>query len=244
MVAQINDTQITRLGDALRHLHKLLPLKERQQSLDKQHVDIHRAILRSLIERGRPLSRDEIAEMVGGKEAAAAAIALLGSYDLIVRNHLVVLDARTNEPVVLDAQGGEPVGAYPVTTEVTPHKVTVNGHQIYAMCAVDALAVGPMFGVEVQIHSRCHRTGAPIHIRQKGKEVLEADPAIQGVRVGVRWQTPTSCAAHVLCRQMVFLKDPETARQWQGIDPNTMDVFTVAEAIDFGEAFFLPLMQD
>jgi hypothetical protein len=43
---------------------------------------------------------------------------------------------------------------------------------------------------------------------------------------------------------MVFLKDPQTAARWQSKDPASIDIFTVPEAIDFGEAFFLPLLQD
>lgn len=234
---------VARLAQALRRLHDLLPLKERQQSLDKPLLDVHRAILRSLLERGKPLSRDEITGMLGSKDAAMQAVALLGSYDLIVRNQLTVLDAKTNELVVLDAKGGDVVGAYPLTTEVTPHKIKVNGHSLYAMCAVDALAVGPMFNTETLIESQCHVTGEPISIRQKGKAILEAKPSNK-VRVGVRWQRLIDCCAHVMCRQMVYLKDPETANAWQDMDPLSIDVFTLEEAIEFGEAFFLPLLAD
>ena len=237
------EIELARLGQALRHLHDLLPLKERQQSLDKPLVEAHRAILRSLVERGRALTGAEIAGMLGGEDAAAQAVALLGSYDLVVRNRLTVRDAKTNELVVLDAKGGEVVGAYPMTTEVTPHKISVNGHDLYAMCAVDALAVGPMFDVETSIQSRCYVTGEPISIRQKGKEILSAKPS-NNVRVGVRWQRLIDCCAHVMCRQMVFLKDPETAIAWQTRDPLSIELFTLEEAAEFGEAFFLPLLTD
>jgi mercuric reductase len=243
MVAMIKEAQIERLGDSLRHLHDLLPLKERQHSLVKEHRDVHQAILRSLVERGRPLDRLEIAEMLSVSEhGAASVIALLGSYDLIVRNELTVTDARTGKDVVLDAMGGDVVGAYPVTTEETVHRVTVNGHRIYAMCAVDALAVGPMFNVDTLIESECAVTGEPVRLRQRGAEVSDASPAAEGLRVGVRWQRPTTCAAHVLCRQMVFLRDPDVARDWQASDPVTKELFTLPEAIAFGDAFFRPLM--
>ena len=231
-----------RLARALQRLHDLLPLKERQGSLDKPLVELHRAILRSLVEQGKPLTRPEIAKMVGSEDAAAKAVALLGAYDLVVRNPLTVRDAVTNTLVVLDAKGGELLGAYPLTTEETPHRVSVNGNKLYAMCAVDALAVGVMFNAETLIESSCHVTGAPVSIRQRGKEILEASPS--DVRVGVRWQRLIDCCAHVMCRQMVFLKDEATALAWLNADPKSKELFTLQEAIAFGEAFFQPLLTD
>jgi mercuric reductase len=233
---------VARLAQALRRLHDILPLKERQDSLSKPLRDLHRTILRSLAERGRPLTADEIAAQVGGPEKAARAVALLGGYDLVVRNDLTVRDAVTNRLVVLDAKGGDVVGAYPITTEETPHQVTIDGRMLYSMCAVDALAIGAMFSIETQIQSSCHVSGEPVSIRQRGKSILEIRPA--GTRVGVRWQRVVDCAAHVLCRQMVFLRSQETALAWLNADPLTKDVFTVEEAIEFGEAFFVPLLED
>jgi len=244
MAARIQEVPLRKLAQALQQLHDLLPLKERQDSLTKPYRELHRAILRSLIERGRPLGDDEIAKAVGGADAARDAVALLGAYDLVVLGPLTVTDVLTKRQVVLDGMGGEIVGAYPVTTERTPHKIKVDGHDLYAMCAVDALAVGAAFDKEVVIESSCHVTGEPIHIQQRRKEILKSTPAAAGIRVGVRWQRLSTAAAHCLCRQMVFLKDPATADKWQGRDPATMDVFTLAEAIDFGEAFFAPLLQD
>jgi mercuric reductase len=236
------ETGTIRLARALQRLHDLLPLKERQESLDRPMLELHRAILRSLVEQGRPLTRAEIAKKLGSDDAAARAVAILGSYDLIVRNPLRVRDTETNALVVLDAKGGDVVGAYPITTEETPHKVSVNGNKLYAMCAVDALSVGVMFNTETLIQSNCHVTGAPVTIRQRGKEVLEANPP--DVRVGVRWQRLIDTCAHVMCRQMVFLRDEATAQAWLNTDPVSKELFTVPEAIMFGEAFFTPLLED
>ncbi len=238
------EVQIQKLAQALQRLHGILPLKERQDSLTAKNRELHRAILRSLVERGRPLDEGEIAQAAGDAAAGQLAVAVLGANDLVVRGPLALTDARTNRPVVLDAMGGNVVGAYPVTTESTPHKIKVNGNSLYAMCAVDALAVGSMFGAEVEIESACHLTGEAIHIHQRRKEIVKSTPVAHEVRVGVRWQCVTPPAAHGLCRQMVFLKDAATAARWQSTDPGSIDVFTIAEAIDFGEAFFGPLMKD
>lgn len=180
--------------------------------------------------------------MLGSEDAVAKAVALLGSYDLVVRSPLTVRDAATDALVVLDAKGGDVLGAYPMTTEETAHKVTANGNTLYAMCALDAVTVAPMFNVETKVQSRCHVTGTAVSIRQKGKEILEASPS--DVRIGVRWQRLIDCCAHVMCRQMVFLKDEATALEWLNADPVSKEVFTLQESIAFGEAFFVPLLSD
>jgi mercuric reductase len=244
MSAVIQEVQIQKLAQALQRLHDLLPLKERQDSLTPKNREVHRAILRSLVEQGRPLNEEEIAKVAGGADAGRDAVALLGAYDLIVRGPLNVTDVQTKKQVVLDGMGGEVLGAYPVTMEKTPHKVKVNGHTIHAMCAIDALAVGAVFHTEVEIDSVCHVTGEPVHIQQRRKEVLKSTPGARELRVGVRWQRLSGAAAHSLCRQMVFFKDAMTAAKWQAKEPASIDVFTLAEAIDFGEAFFQPLLQD
>jgi len=211
---------------AVERLTGQLPLKPRQAALPPALAAVHRAVLRSLVERGRPLTRDEIAAMLPDHDVDAALVRL-GGDDLLV----------------LAAGSREVVGAYPVTSEPTPHQVTVHGHTIHAMCALDAVSVAPMFGADTVIESRCHVTGTPIRIRQSGDRLLAVEPA-DDVQVGVRWQSPTGVAAHSMCLEMVFLADRATGEQWQGGDTDSISLFTVPEAIAFGAAFFLPLLGD
>ena len=43
---------------------------------------------------------------------------------------------------------------------------------------------------------------------------------------------------------LIFLKDEETARKWKSTDPDSIETFNLAEAIEFGAAFFVPLLED
>ena len=209
---------------ALQRLNGLLPLTARQQALPPELARLHRAILRGFVSRGRPLQAEEIAGLLGNIEPAAA-LERLAADDLLV----------------LDAARGAVLGAYPLTLEATPHRLTVNGFHVNAMCALDALSVAPLFGMEVAIRSRCHITGEVIVIRQQGMELLEASPS-RDIRLGVRWQDPQACAAHSLCLQMVFLKDAQIAHQWQGGNLQDIGLFDLDEAVAFGAAFFGPLL--
>lgn len=220
------DSEQVSIDSAVARLTSQLPLKPRQQALPPALVAVHRGVLRSLVERGRPPTRQEIEALLPDGDVDAA-LARLGDDDL----------------VVLAAGSREVVGAYPVTSEPTPHRVTVHGHTIHAMCALDAVSVAPMFGVETRIESRCRLTGTPVRIRQSGDALLSVEPSDE-VQVGVRWQQPTGTAAHSMCLEMVFLVDRATGEQWQGGDTDSITLFSVPEAIAFGAAFFRPLLED
>lgn len=205
-------------------LNRLLPLKARQDRHSPTLKALHRMVIESLVTRGRPPDRAEVAARVGAHQVDAA-LALLGNDDLIV----------------LSADRQTILGAYPVTLEITPHALEVNGNSIHAMCALDALAVAPLFNCGVDIRSNCRMTGVAIAIRQSGERILEACPGT--IRVGVRWQMPSGdSAAHSLCTEMVFLKDDDAAAEWHGDDWQNHSVYTLEQAVAFGAHYFRPLL--
>jgi len=212
------------VSQAVQRLNSQLPLKDRQDRLGEPLKALHREVIRSLVMRGRAPNRSEIAALVGEGEVENA-IARLGKDDL----------------VVLSKDKREIVGAYPVTSETTPHEVHVSGQTIHAMCALDALSVGPMYEMPVEVCSHCRVTSEAVCIKQEGMRILEATPST--VRVGVRWQMPSGDhAAHSMCMEMVFLKDDAAAAAWHGGDLVNHTVFTLDEATQFGAAFFRPLL--
>ncbi len=209
---------------AIARLNSQLPLKTRQDRLSPNLKAAHQCVMTTLVNKGRAPTREELEE-VFGKEKLIESLQRLGSDDL----------------VVLDEQGSYPVGAYPVTTEHTPHKITVNDHSLYAMCALDAVSVAPLFDAHVIIESQCHVSHTSITLRMQGSELLEIQPTAD-IIVGIRWQMPSAVAAHSMCTEMVFLKDRQTAEAWQNGDLENISLFTLPEAVDFGKAFFLPLL--
>jgi mercuric reductase len=201
---------------ALERLSRRLPLARRQSALPPEFAAAHRAILRSLYETGRIPDPPALPE---------GALARLVADDL----------------VVVARDGGRVLGAYPMTTEPTPHRLVLPGRTVQAMCAVDALAVPAMYGGEGEIESRCRVTGQPVRVKMDGERIVSASPA--GVLVGVRWDEG-SCfpAAHSLCVEMVFLRDEAAAREWSGGDVERHTVLSLADGAAFGARFFKALV--
>ena len=211
------------LTAALDKLNSLLPLKARQSQLEPQLRDLHIAILRYFASAGQPMSRDQVAQQLGGDDVDAA-LGRLADDDLIV----------------LSPDRQRITGAYPFSAEERTHAVLVNGHTVHAMCALDALAIAPMFETATRIDSRCHITSTPIEIRMQGEELLTAKPG--DVRIGIHWQGTLGCAAQSLCMEMVFLGDAEIAQRWQQQDSDNTDLFELPDAVRFAAAYFRPLL--
>ena len=215
----------SKVDKALARLIAVLPLKVKQQSCGPEIRELHRRVLRSFIERGKILSRSEMAAFVADVGRAVEAL-------------------KKNDMVVFSC-GGEPIGAYPFTMEEREHKVRVGDYTVNAMCALDALAVSPMFGMKTEITSKCRATGTPVFIKQDGLSIENPDQA-GDVRFGIVWGAANacSCCANSLCMEMMFLHDGRVAEEWLSADPGNREVFTLAEAVDFGARFFVPLMAD
>ena len=205
-------------------LNDLLPLAARQQELDAELQALHQAILRAFVEQGRPLPVTEAAGQLSRHSVQQA-------FQALAQNDLIVLDVE--QQMIM--------GAYPLSYEVTPHVVEVNGHPINAMCALDAVSVAPMFGVETNIKSSCAIAGTPVSIHMQGEQITSVDPD-GNLYIGIRWQTPCGAAAHSLCRDMVFLLGQEAVEKWLQRSELECAVFDLATAVAIGRAFFRPLL--
>ena len=212
-----------KLENALNRLNTILPLKKSQDKCPPEIKELHQQMLRSFVAKGRILTRDEMALWV---DDVPEAINVLSDYDMVTFS-----------------ESGEPVGAYPCTMLPREHQVQVNGHQIHAMCALDALAIAPMFGETTQITSQCRVTGNPVKIDMRGETILNL-AEVQAVHFGIAWSAAAagSCCADSLCLEMNFLYDGETAVQWLTDDADSREIFTLLEAVQFASRFFVPLL--
>lgn len=212
-----------KLGDALKRLNAILPLKECQESCDPTIKALHQQVLWSFVTKGRALTKEEMSSWVNDVPAAV---------EVLVRYDMVTFSEK-----------GELIGAYPFTMEEREHSVHVNGYWVHTMCALDALAVAPMFEKVTQITSKCRFTNEPISIQMDGELILNWDEVVD-VHFGIAWDSANSdsCCADSLCMEMIFLRDECSAQKWLSVDSVGREIFTLREAVQFASRFFTPLL--
>ena len=212
-----------KVNNAVEHLNKILPLAERQKKLSPELNNVYKKILNSYVELGRTLNKTEIAQHVDNVDEAI---------DTLRNNDMVVFDSND-----------EPLGAYPFTMEQREHKVKINNHLVYSMCALDALAISPMFNLKTQIESSCFVSAEKILIEQLDQQVINKEENKE-LHFGINWNSAANnCCASSLCTEMIFLKDLEIANKWYVEDKGNREIFNLDEAIDFASQFFKPLLQ-
>ena len=199
----------------LNKLNAILPLKERQQSLEPEAVKIHREILNSFANNGK-----------AAEDIDPAILKIL----------------QGNDQVVLDESKTKVLGAYPFSLKKTSHRIYNDKVDLYAMCAFDAIAIAPVFNVNMNIESHCYETNEPIEITQHANKVISVKPS-DDIYIGIRWQSAGSCAAESLCMEMLDLKDEATARQWKD-GKEDHSIYPLPDAIEFAVRYFKPLLSD
>ncbi len=210
----------TEVSAALERLDAILPLLSGLKSLNNDDASLYCKLLNSYVQQGRTLTRQEVAGLVDNAEQ---------SLNNIVDSKLIVLDAD-----------GNPAGAYPFTSQEREHIVHVNGVTAHCMCALDALAVSPMFNVPTVIDSQCRATGAPIYLQQNGTEFSDGT---LDAWFGINWGAATNdvVCAESLCMEMMFLANESLAREWLAESPETREIFDLPSAVEFAAGFFVPL---
>jgi hypothetical protein len=76
------------------------------------------------------------------------------------------------------AETGEVVAARGLALTETPHTLTLDGRQVHAFCAVDAVGIPAALHLDARADSRCHLCGAPLTITFTDGVVTEAPAGV------------------------------------------------------------------
>ncbi len=132
-------------------------------SLTTEERLARRTLLRLMLTTGRGPSLKALASRLEVSESAAAKL-----LSALERKGFLVRDQRSN---TIKA-------AYPLSTRPTHYRLTLKdkGRQRYAMCAIDALGVGPLFGVAVIVNAACPQCGRSIRIHVEESQIVAVKP--------------------------------------------------------------------
>ncbi|HSE77396.1 MAG TPA: alkylmercury lyase family protein [Alphaproteobacteria bacterium] len=214
--------------EALTALYEVLDWDNKLAGISPGEDCVWRAAVDQFVESGAGPVLDRIMRATGlSRDEVDAAVARLAQRDVLV----------------VDESGAMIVGAYPFSVRPTGHIVRVNDRALNAMCAVDALGVGAMYGRDVSIDSACRHCekGVAIATKAAGKAIATVTPRGAVVWSGIRYAD--NCAASSLCRVLVFFCSDDHLEAWRDArDPGAPGYrLTIEEALEVGKAIFQPI---
>jgi hypothetical protein len=215
------------MREALLAIFEALDVEKTFQAYSPAEDRMRIAVLHLYAEQGRAPTFDELAKRAGISESA-------------VRPILESLKAR--DLVVLDANGERLVGAYPFTDRDADHRVRLGDQTVNAMCVIDALGAGDMYGRDIEIHSHCRSCAAPIKLTtsNQGRALAHVEPATAVVWSGIR--RTDGCAANSMCTIIAFFCDDFHLEAWRRKHhPESVGFrLSIDEALEAGRAIFAP----
>ena len=193
----------------------------RHARLSEAERELYFWILRRFATSGLPSSAETQAAAERLGLAADAALATLARDDLVHRG-----------------RDGEIAVAYPFSGRPTSHRVRFpDGHEVDAMCAIDALGIAPMFGQPIEITSRDPLTGEEITGQVKPNGEVRWSPESAVVICGAMAAEGDSCQG--CCPVLNFFVSPANAESWLAAHEEVHgDVISMQEAVAAGRAVF------
>jgi alkylmercury lyase len=193
----------------------------RYARLSEPERELYFWILRRFATNGRPSSVETraAAERLGIE--ADPALATLAREDLVHRG-----------------RDGEIAVAYPFSGRPTAHRVRFpDGHEVDAMCAIDALGIAQMFDQPIEIISSDPLTRDEIAAQTGSNGELRWSPESAVVVAGAMVAGGDSCQG--CCPVLNFFVSPASAERWLAEHPQVRgNVISMREAAAAGRAVF------
>jgi hypothetical protein len=148
------------------------------------------------------------------------------------------LETLAREDLVHHGPDGEITVAYPFSGRPTVHRVRFrDGHEVDAMCAIDALGVASMFATQIEVESRDPVSGQAIRVQVAPDGPVHWSPEVAVVVVGAIHNQGDACSA--CCPVLNFFASTANAERWLVEHPDVRgNVISMREAFDAGRAVF------
>lgn len=185
---------------------------------------VHQAILRHFAATGS-------APSPGGLGAVAEA----AGWDLAT-----ALERLAEEDLVAMDQAGQLIAAYPFSPKPTAHRVALGEVEVFAMCAIDALGLPFMLGVDAVVTSTDPQVGQPVRVSiVDGAATYEPSEAV----VVYAAAEPTGRSVDTCCPTINFFTSAAAAQAWIATHPDLRAaVLGQEQALTLGRAIFEPLL--
>ena len=133
--------------------------------------------------------------------------------------------------------------AYPWSTQRTGHRVSFGAHNLWALCAIDALTTAPMYRTDVSVHSACAACGDKVYVAAAlhGRALRTISPPEAIVWYDFSY---AGCAATSCCPSITFFCSDKHLQVWFPTRPRRDQGvrLSMAEALEVGGAIFGPVL--
>jgi hypothetical protein len=197
--------------------------------------------LRTLTEGERELYRWILRSFGAGRPPARHALAGAAS-ELELEVETTLERLRQRDLVHYDPSSGAILVAYPFSGRPTAHRVLLNGREVYAMCAIDALGIAPMLGEPIEVLSRDPLTGDEIRVElaPEGDGDWQPHEAVVVSGTTGRGESCDCC-----CPVLNFFASAQSAERWLGLNSRVCGlVVPMQDAIAAGRAVFGDLLKE
>jgi mercuric reductase len=146
---------------------------------------------------------------------------------------------RLHKADILTMEDGVIVSTYPFSEKQTRHKVAFpDGHEIYSLCATDALGIHFMLGEDIAVRSRCPECEAEIRIEVKNGKISSCFP--EGVVEFVSSGDHCGCTAKTFCPFMNFFCSRDHVEKWREKNPASSkgEMYQLLQVLDHGKSIF------
>jgi hypothetical protein len=146
---------------------------------------------------------------------------------------------RLHKADILTLEGGKIISAYPFSAKQTRHKVMFpDGHEVYALCATDALGIHFMLGESILVRSRCPECEGEMKIKVQENRITSCIP--EGVVEFVSSGNHCGCTAKTFCPFMNFFCSREHLEKWRKRNPAASEgeMYQLSQVLEHGKRIF------
>lgn len=163
--------------------------------------------------------------------------------DLVAASGRPAEDVRRALAAVPDTEydGSGRIIGQGLTLRSTPHRLEVNGEQLYTWCALDTLILPAVLGSSARIESAYGATGIPVRVSVDASGVTSVEPATAVVSL-VNPEDMRSVRS-AFCNQVHFFASPEEAKPWLDSHPGG-SVIPVDEAYRLGTSIAETMLKE
>lgn len=130
---------------------------------------------------------------------------------------------------------GNVIGFWGISVGETPHKLRINGRELYAWCAWDTLFLPALLGNVIQITSHCAQSGKEIRLTIDPGRIISVDPETAVLSFvtpdenGIREDVINS-----FCHSVMFFASSGLGEQWVAEHPGTF-LMSVENAFELAQ---------